>query len=289
MENYECCIGLCVYNSSQGLPFVILNIKKIANCFKTTHVIFYYDESIDSTLNIITNFKHELNELNETFTVDIIVNKNIKTTIRTENISNARNEIRQKIIESYNTCDFFIMMDANEYSCIGEINIPVLQEVFEPAHLIKWDAVSFDREAGYYDTWALSFEDYIYSFFHFQHWKKVVELMRRDFNLLLQKHRETQDFIPVYSAFNGFAIYKTHKFIDCEYRNIIDHSLFPVHSINNQIKKMDCQIVNHCTNDTEHRHFHLQSIQKHNSKICIFPKFLFFKLPNPIIGLRGPA
>ena len=111
----------------------------------------------------------------------------------------------------------------------------------------------------------------------------------RDFNLLLQKHRKTQDFISVYSAFNGFAIYKTHKFIDCEYSNIIDHSLFPLNSINNQIKKMDCQIVKHYTNDTEHRHFHLQSIQKHHSKICIFPKFLFFKIPNPIVGLRGPA
>ena len=286
MENYECCLGLCVYNSSIGLPPVILNIKKIANCFKITHVIFYYDVSIDSTINIITEFQ---NEVNEKITVDIIINQNRKTPIRTENISNARNGIRQKIIQSYNTCDFFIMMDANEYSCIGEINIPVLREVFEVTNLTKWDAVSFDREAGYYDIWALSFEDYIYSFFHFQNWKKVVELMRTNINLILQNHRETQEFIPVYSAFNGFSIYKTPKFIDCEYSNNINYDLFPLNSINNQIKKMNCQILKYYTNDTEHRHFHLQSIQKHNSKICIFPKYLFFKIPNPIIGLRGPA
>ena len=31
----------------------------------------------------------------------------------------------------------------------------------------KWDCISFNREAGYYDMWALSFIPYVYSFNHF--------------------------------------------------------------------------------------------------------------------------
>lgn len=287
MEQYKCCIGLCVYNSSLGLPPVIENINKISQCFKQTNVIFYYDYSRDNTLNIIETFMNDTNKKN--LSVEIIHNISPKGISRTENIANARNGILSRIRDCYNDYEFFIMMDANEYACIGEINIPVFREVFEPTKINEWDAVSFDREAGYYDTWALSFGNYVYSFSHFDNWKKVVECMRKEFNELLNDYKSREEFIPVYSAFNGLAIYKTNNFIDCIYTDIIFTHLFLPSLVEKQVEITGCQIKYNITNDTEHRHFHLQSIKKNNSKIRIFPKYLFFKIPVPNPSLRGPA
>ena len=86
--------------------------------------------------------------------------------------------------------------------------------------------------------------------------------------------------IQVYSAFNGFAIYKTHIFIDIIYTSDIDLSLFPGKIIHNKIrsKKDDC----------EHRGFHLRAIKEKNARICIYNKSVFKKI-NPPLNLRGPA
>lgn len=113
------------------------------------------------------------------------------------------------------------MMDSNEYSCIGDINLEVIMSVLSRD---DWDAISFDREAGYYDTWALSFEPYMYSFFHFTNWNKVVNMMRDEFRKLLAdyKNNKPDELIPVYSAFNGFSIYKTDKFVNCKYDSNIN-------------------------------------------------------------------
>lgn len=292
-KKYECCIGLCVFNSSMGLPCVIENIRKIAyqsECFHTVHVIFFYDTSIDDTLEKIEAFYIETNDdPGSIITVDIIQNGNSKSILRTENIAHARNGIMEKIRESYHTCEFFMMMDANDYACVGEINLPVLREVFTPNNIKKWDAVSFDREAGYYDTWALSFGDFVYSFFHFYDWKYVVEIMRNEFNKLLEEYKEKCEFMPVYSAFNGFAVYKTSKFIDCFYSHVINTDLFPPGSVEKQIELVGRELKDMHFNDVEHRHFHLQSIRRHDSKICIFPKHLFLKVSNPNPLSRGPS
>ena len=153
------------------------------------------------------------------------------------------------------------MMDSNEYSCIGDINIDVLKESLL---LNNWDSLSFDRAAGYYDTWALSFDPYIYSFFHFSNWGSVVNMMRDEFKNLLKyyKNEKCNELIPVYSAFNGFAIYKTKKFLNCKYSSNIDISLFPPNTINNEEILTKERIIMSKNNDCEHRHFHLEAIQK---------------------------
>ena len=144
---------------------------------------------------------------------------------------------------------------------------------------------------GYYDTWALSFDPFIYSFFHFAKWNHVVELMRTQFKELMDEYNKNKpnEFIPVYSAFNGFAIYKTSKFLDCSYSSIINLQLFPEDILLHQIKIVNSNIINYLTNDCEHRHFHLEAIQKNNAKIKICQDFLFAKFVNPPKNLRGPA
>jgi len=291
-----CCLGLCVMNSARGLPAVIENIKRIAHeseCFYRLHVIFYYDHSYDGTLNLLHRFQAEYEPsppiFDSVITVDIIINNAPRSLIRTANIANARNGILEKIRQQYASIPYFIMMDANDYSCVGVINLAVLQEVFLPENIEQWDAVSFDREAGYYDFWALSFGDYVYSFFHFENWRTAIEQMRSQFKIWMEENRKDKQFLPVLSSFNGFSIYKTEKFLDCEYDHLIDIDLFPPGSIEKHVEIVGQDIQNKFDGDTEHRPFHLQSIRRHGSKIRIFPKWLFFKLPYRDPFLRGPA
>ena len=283
---YTCSINICTFNNQQGLPPVIKNIKTLINLFTDTKVNFFYDKSTDDTLQILQNFQKEYPHC-----VDIIINTTPRSSSRTTNIAHARNQLLQHTLTKYPEHQYIIMMDTNEYSCVGEINTDTILKVFTPNNIHKWDAVSFDREAGYYDTWALSFDNFIYSFFHFQNSKSVVEKMREEFNELLSSYKLyiPNEFIPVYSAFNGFAIYKTHKFTGCSYSSTIDPSIFPTDSISNQIKYCNSNILPYLENDCEHRHFHLQAIQKNNAIINIFPQSIFKKVPHPPPNLRGPC
>ena len=218
----------------------------------------------------------------------LIMNNKRKSRNRTENIAFARNKLLQLIRDKYNKYEYFIMMDSNEYSCVGNINIDTIKETLL---INNWDCISFDREAGYYDTWALSFEPYIYSFFHFNNWQHVVSMMRNEFKILLDTYKNKQNFelIPVYSAFNGFAIYKTNKFINCNYSSNIDLSLFPDKSVKNQENLTGSKIIDRKHSDCEHRHFHLQAIKKNNALIRISTKSVFSKVKNPRSNLRGPC
>lgn len=287
----ECCIGLCVYNNEFGLPFVLKNIKKLEPLFHKLTIIVFYDNSTDKSMEILEQYK-------TTFKESIVIlhlstsehdNSNKKKS-RTERIAFARNNILNYIRTNHSTSEYFIMMDSNEYSCVGDLNTTIFQEVMDKNTL--WDAVSFDREAGYYDIWALSFDPYIYSFFHFIHWQMVVAKMRESFNNILRECKEKmpEGFIPVFSAFNGFAIYKTSYFLNCDYSSNIDLSLFSYNSIVKETIITGKKIVNYFANDCEHRHFHLEAIKKNNARIRIYPKSLFAKFQGKLPpNCRGPA
>lgn len=216
---------------------------------------------------------------------------NIKITsnrYRTKRIANARNKIVEVIRSEFSNCEYFAMMDTNNYSCIGDINLSALDYIFENKD--KWDSVSFDREAGYYDDWALSFEPFVYSFFHFENFQHVVGLMR-EYKKKYICDKNEGEFIKVLSAFNGFAIYKTSVFIDCIYDDKIIINLFKETYIKNQVNLVQRKILPVLDGYCEHRHFHLQAIKNKDARIFICKKSLFKKIPKKPEGveLRGPA
>ena len=278
----KCCICLCVYNNAFGLPYVLKNILAIRDCFTEYRILVVYDRSTDNSLDILQKHRNTYNDM------DIFENPKKKSSIRTENIAFARNQLLQMICKSYSDYEYFIMMDSNEYSCIGDIRKSVIEEI-----LVRddWDAISFDREAGYYDTWALSFDPFVYSFFHFHDWKKVVGMMRQTFTTLLEEHKKNRpsELIDVFSAFNGFGIYRTNKFLNCSYSSEIDPSLFPKRSIKSQKILTGCTTIDSLENDCEHRKFHLEAIHKNNARVRISTSYVFAKFVNPPQGLRGPA
>jgi hypothetical protein len=288
-------IGLCVYNSANGLPSVLKNIDKIKKykLFTDIKIIACYDNSDDDSLDILNSYEYKKEtaaEISETKTknIEIIKNECRISDARTESIAFARNKILERIREKYSNYEYFIMMDTNEYSCIGDINVNVLEEVIKRKD--EWDSLSFDREAGYYDIWALSFDPFLYSVYHFDNFDKINKTMRDAFTELLNgyKNNKPDEYIDVYSAFNGCAIYKTEVFLDCSYSSNIQFKRFPKDILKKQIDACGCKLLPILSYDCEHRAFHMEAKQKNNAKIKICTKSLFSKLSIPQ-KLRGPA
>ena len=305
----ECCvIGLCVYNNEPGLPSVLSNIVKImeSNLFYKVTVVAFYDNSSDNSYSILETFKNKYESLcADTFKMIIVNNTNsrkmrmdfgsgsnsvtrVLDSSRTARIALARNGILHVIRGLHKRGFFnkyFIMMDSNEYACVGQINIPTLCSALERSD--EWDSVSFNREAGYYDYWALSYDPYIYSIYHVMNKNETIHNIRENFEKKLKyanskNDNKNYDFIPVYSSYDGFAIYKSDKFLNCSYSSNIDIRLFPK-------KLLPPKIMNKFTNDCEHRKFHLEAIKKNKARIVVSPLSIFYKLPIRNPRLRGPA
>ena len=305
----ECCvIGLCVYNNEPGLPSVLSNIVKImeSNLFYKVTVVAFYDNSSDNSYSILETFKNKYKSLcADTFKLIIVNNTNsrkmrmdfgsgsnsitrVMDSSRTARIALARNGILHVIRGLHKRGFFnkyFIMMDSNEYACVGQINIPTLCSALERSD--EWDSVSFNREAGYYDYWALSYDAFIYSIYHVMNKNETIHNIRENFEKKLKyanskNDNKNYDFIPVYSSYDGFAIYKSDKFLNCSYSSNIDITLFPK-------KLLPPQIINKFTNDCEHRKFHLEAIKRNKARIVVSPLSIFYKLPIRNPGLRGPA
>jgi hypothetical protein len=297
--NNNCVIGLCVYNNERGLPSVLSNIVKLSESklFHKITIIAFYDSSSDNSHSILESFKNQHSKSGSGLIETVIISNHKKEfrmsfgnasrvldKSRTTRIAAARNEILSYIRRSlqlrgiYNK--YLIMMDSNEYACVGQMNIDTLRSALERSD--EWDGISFDREAGYYDYWALSFDPHIYSFYHVQNKNETLQSMVTSFATKLNAARDSQDLIPVYSAFNGFAIYKTSMFLNCSYSSMIHIHLFPKQLI-------PAKILNNFKNDCEHRKFHLEAIKKNGARIVVSPLSIFYKLPVHNPKLRGPA
>ncbi len=298
MDNNNCVIGLCVYNNESGLPSVLSNIIKMSESklFEKITVVAFYDYSSDKSYSIMERFKNQYSNFIEFVIINQNKNRQLRMDLgnanrvldknRTTRIAVARNGILNCIRSQwasgvYNK--YFIMMDSNEYACVGQINIETLRSALYRSS--EWDSISFDREAGYYDYWALSFDPHIYSFYHVENRNETLNNMVTSFATKLKNAKNVDkqyDMIPVYSSYNGFAIYKTDVFLNCSYSSEININLFPK-------QLLPSKILNNFKNDCEHRKFHLEAIKKNNARIVVSPLSIFYKLPIKNPALRGPA
>jgi glycosyltransferase involved in cell wall biosynthesis len=271
----DCAIGLCVRNNERGLPAVLNNILILSETavFKSITVFVFYDDSKDASLEILQTFSETHSEKIPFF---IHINKEPLFSRRVENIARARNGILEMIRKKGgDRFGYFAMMDSNDYSCIGKIRPVVLQRMLERCD--EWDAISFDRADGYYDQWATSYNPFMYSFFHFKNWNSVVTQMRADFFDRLERSRKEcpDKLIYVFSAFNGFALYKSDVFLSLHYSSNIDPLLFPPRAISNQVAKVKSEILPTLEGDCEHRAFHLMAVKEKKAKIAISLEWLF--------------
>ena len=286
----------CVLNCAIYLQKVFENIIKICSIVDEYKIIISYDESIDNSLEILYYYQNFL-------PIIILINQRERSCIRIKNISDARNSIlhyiRNNNIESYK---YFIMMDMDDVNT-GNINIDILQNYLN--NDTEWDSLSFNRDP-YYDIWALSIDEYIFSCWHWSDiWINSMNIKNFMYDHISHILKNKNELIECYSAFNGLAIYKIDKFIDCNYdwninnnyklidKKLMDQNVKALNNISFVIDEYndDCiekYITEYASKnidfktltvkrfeDCEHRYFHLSAIKNNNAKIRISPLYLF--------------
>jgi hypothetical protein len=265
----KCCICAAVKDVGSHLTAIFANMEKIGNVFEDYRVILFYDTSdllYDNTLDVIKEYQTRNSK------VSLIINPTpLASASKTRKLAHARNACLQYIREQCPSFQYFVVIDCNEM-CVAPIKIDRFKKYLQRT---DWDALSFCRNR-YYDLWALSMRDLIYSCWHFQKpnalpvYQNAIDSALRDC--------QPGDLVQVYSAFGGFAIYRTDKFIDCVYDGTPRLDLIPPFLLNKNIELCG-PITNYQLDgpdqDCEHRSFHIMAKIKNNVKIAISPESLF--------------
>ena len=282
----------CVYNCGKYLPDVFENIKQLVSLFDDFRIIISYDHSNDDSLLLLKKYKNE-NWLNKMIVIENPVNS--MTQIRTQNISNARNSILSFIRNNDFKTNTMIMMDMDDV-CTQPIKTSIVKDSLERN---DWDCISFNR-SDYYDIWALSIDSYITSCWHWDLPTKVVDIMKLYIMNLLDNIDNKNKLIECYSAFNGFAIYRLDKFINCSYDWEIKKNI----EFTGQEKLLSNYKVLKSTihepiafhpdrfngSDCEHRFFHMEAIRKNGARIRISPQYILYSTTHsPITSTLEPS
>jgi hypothetical protein len=293
----NCYICGTVKNCGKYLDNVLKNMETIGALFSSYKIIISYDDSSDNSLEILKEYQQQNQE-----TMILHVNTEQLYEYRVYNIAKGRNKclniIRDQISREESEYEYFIMMDCDdvcsdirdleplEYYLLNDkddnddndddddnklTNIYSWDSNKGSNNKICWDSISFNKDP-YYDLWALSKYPYSFSCMHFKDyldWGKYID------KIIAKTPPRT--LIPCLSAFNGFAIYKTNKFLNCYYDPRPRVDLLPPHLIkkNEEISgpiflKGKAGLI-----DCEHRSFHLMAINKNNARNFIAPEIIF--------------
>ena len=258
----KCCICGTVRNCGQYLDKIFQNMEQIGSLFENYVIILYYDESFDDTLEKMKNYQKQNNKLY------FYVNKSPLLEYRTHRLALGRNYCINTIRENFRDYQYFIMMDCDDI-CARDIKVKLLNNYL---HRGDWDALSFNHPSEnykYYDSWALAKRPYVLSCHHFKDPAQVQRLISH-----IIKQTQHNKLIDCLSAFNGFSIYKTDKFINCYYDGRFRIDYIPKNLIKENIKH-SANIINGLKEDCEHRHFHIQAVLENNARIRISPRCLF--------------
>ena len=258
----KCCICGTVRNCGPYLKNVFSNMESVGQLFDDYVIILYYDPSEDNTLELIQNYQSVNSKVN------YYVNNDELSPYRTYRISKGRNYCLQQIREKYSNYEYFVMMDCDDKGS-RQMRTNLLK-YFITKRNEEWDSLSFNYPEGYYDTWALSIGPYVFSCHHFKDYSHGVRFLND-----IIRRIDKRNLIPCYSAFNGFAIYKTNKFIDCNYCGRLRVDYIPKSLLLENIRRAGSIDYSQNKEDCEHRFFHFQAIIKNKAKIRISPFCLF--------------
>lgn len=260
----KCCICGTVKNCGTYLDKIFLNMESIGSLFKEYVIILYYDHSKDNTLLKIQKYKDLYPDRFHYY-----INNDTLVQERTINIAKGRNKCLDMIREKYNDFDYFIMMDCDDV-CAGNFKKNVLLY-----YLLRndWDGLSFNHPNGYYDVWALSKDPLFLGCNLFPNGPHIYMNYIKN---IIQK-TPLDALIPCFSAFNGFAIYRREKFLNCSYDGSLNYEYVPKKFIEKNISYTGKPIMTNLKEDCEHRRFHFQAIRDNNARIRISPLCIFTK------------
>jgi glycosyltransferase involved in cell wall biosynthesis len=271
-----CCFCGPVKNCARFLPQVFANIEKIGNDVfdGSFHVVVFYDASTDGTLHVLRKLQAKYGRER----LDVIVNTKPPLPYRTHRIAKARNACLRRIDP---LTPFFVMMDFDDVNCKRHVDTKLLRQHLTSCH--DWDALSFHTAPAYYDIWALSIYPFCFSYNHFRNTPiHNYHVLQKHVTRKLALAAKRNELLQCLSAFNGFAIYRTHLFLSAKYDGRVRTDLLPPalmhahqHAAKSPLIAHDYGHVNGQHEDCEHRAFHLQAIQQSNARIRISPQILF--------------
>jgi glycosyltransferase involved in cell wall biosynthesis len=261
MRSGKCCICGTVKNCGPYLNNVFKNIESIGKIFDDYQIIISYDHSNDDSLDILQQHQATNDK------IILHIENDPLTPYRTHNIARARNKCLEIIRNNFKDYEYFIMIDCDD----------VCSEPVRLEHILyyltintDWDSLSFNKQP-YYDTWALSKYPYVFSNMHFKNHEYYGKFIEE-----IIKNTPKGTLIPCLSAFNGFAIYRTNKFINYYYDPKPRLDLIPKHLIEKNIQLCGPMYLKGKASfvDCEHRSFHLMAVNN-GARIRIAPEVIF--------------
>jgi glycosyltransferase involved in cell wall biosynthesis len=223
-------------------------------------IVLYYDRSTDRTLE-----KLKAAQSAHPNVVTLIVNHEPLASLRTVRIAKGRNACMSVIRDRYADYGYFVVMDCDDKGS-RRLNVPLLRRMVGRP---DWDSVSFQYPGGYYDTWALAKRPLVYNNYGFRDSGQGGRRMEQ-----LIKSARPGSLISVISAFNGLAIYRTPKFLDCVYDGRFNRRLFPEFMFRENVRAAG-PFRQPTESDCEHKSFHVQAGRRHGARIRICPQPVF--------------
>jgi hypothetical protein len=262
----KCVFCGAVKNCAPFLRKVFKNIEQLGSLFEDYAIVLYCDKSFDNSHELLKQY----GKINTKLL--FYYNPTPVSKFRTHRIANARNECIKIVYSKFPDYPYFIMMDFDDV-CSQPVKIDVLKKYLQED---TWDALSFNK-IYYYDIWALSIHPFIVSYRHLQ--KK--EDRAGHVQGVLKKSNGA--LVPCMSAFNGFAIYRASKFVNCHYDGILRLDLLPQNYLNHVLRITRNRLKftrpgyaeSSVLEDCEHRSFHMMAINKNQARIMIAPEILF--------------
>ena len=146
-----------------------------------------------------------------------------------------------------------------------------------------WDGLSFNTAPAYYDIWALSIWPYCFSYNHFNDNYNYHAIIKGYITKLLNSLKPGQ-LLSCISSFNGFSIYRTHKFLDTYYDGRVRSDLFTKKNIAAHAAAQKSRVIvyrdyGHIKGryeDCEHRAFHQMARKRSGARIMISPEIVFY-------------
>jgi len=247
------------------LDKIFANMEMVGALFETYQIILYYDHSSDNTFAKLKSYKSRNPDRFHYY-----VNTEPLSSFRTCNIAKGRNTCLNMIKDKYNDYEYFIMMDCDDV-CSGNIKQHILLHYLQRN---DWDALSFNHPGSYYDLWAFSKDPLFIGYNHFHNG----HVLYKNYITNIIEKTPKDKLISCFSAFNGFAIYRTKKFLNCSYNGEFSLDYLPNQYIQKNIAFAGKLINRDAKEDCEHRQFHFQAIKENDARIRISPHCLFAKI-----------
>lgn len=207
---------------------------KTGEMFTDYKIIIYENNSTDNTKKILNNYKSNKNFviISEDISEETIIQHNISKNCRIQNISNARNKVLNEVRKpEYSDYSYIIFydLDTSFWSIQG------IYDSFSKRDKWNWDVVyanGLNNRGYYYDIYAYRDHDnFGPELLGELFWKTVPKN-----EIKLSLNINSDDLIPVFSAFGGIGIYKKKVFdedsfgylltddIKIFYNNLISHN-----------------------------------------------------------------